>query len=110
MSLGSLLRYTGLTLGVLGSFIEHLGHQNRKKDFDDGDMVVYSGTMGDFWGVMWATSEAKEGHATNLQGPAGARRLQVGNKLAQVALKLARVGLKLAASWFQAGLSCSLWC
>ena len=35
-------------MGVLGSFMKHLGHQNRKKDVYDGDMVVYSGTIGDF--------------------------------------------------------------
>ena len=47
--------------------MKHLGHQNRKKDVYDGDMVVYSGTMGDCWGVMGAKREAKEGPATNLQ-------------------------------------------
>ena len=67
MSLGCLLRYIGVTLGVLGSFMKHLGHQNCKKDVYDGDMVVYSGTMGDCWGVMGAKREAKEGPATNLQ-------------------------------------------
>ena len=77
MSLGSLLRYIAVTLGVLGSFMKHLGHQNRKKDVYDGDMVVYSGTMGDFWGVMGAKREAKEGQATNLHLPESARRPQV---------------------------------
>ena len=46
MSLGSLLRHIGITLGVLGSFIKHLGHQKLKKDVYDGDMVAYSGIMG----------------------------------------------------------------
>ena len=57
MSLGSLLRRIGVTLGVLGSFMKRLGHQNRKKDVYDGDC----------WGVMGAKREAKEGPATNLQ-------------------------------------------
>ena len=39
---GSLLRYIEVALGVLGSFMKHLGHQNCKKDVYDGDMVVYS--------------------------------------------------------------------
>ena len=38
--------------------MKHLGHQNRKKDVYDGDMVVYSGTIGDFWGVMGTKREA----------------------------------------------------
>ena len=76
MSLGSLLRHIGVTLGVLGSFMKHLGHQNRKKDVYDGDMVVYSGTIGDFWGVMGAKREAKEGQATNLHLPESAGRPQ----------------------------------
>ena len=38
MSLGSLLRYIGVTLGVLGSFMEHLGHHNRKTIVYDGDI------------------------------------------------------------------------
>ena len=67
MSLGSLLRYIGVTLGVLGSFMKHLGRQNRKRHVYDGDMVVYSGTMGDCWRVMVAKREAKDGPATNLQ-------------------------------------------
>ena len=53
--------------------MKHLGHQNRKKDVYDGDMMVYRGTMGDFWGVMGAKREAKEGQATNLHLP-GDRR------------------------------------
>ena len=76
LNLGSLKRHIGVTLGVLGSFMKHLGHQNRKKDVYDGDMVVYSGTMGDLWGVMGAKNEAKEGQATNLHLPESARRPQ----------------------------------
>ena len=74
MSLGFLLCHIGVTLGVLGSFMNHLWHHNRKKNVYDGDMVVYSGTMGDFWGVMGAKREAKEGQATNLHLPESARR------------------------------------
>ena len=44
--MGSLLRYIGATLGVLGSVMKHLGHQNCKQDDYDGDMVAYSGIMG----------------------------------------------------------------
>ena len=36
----------------------------------------YSGTMGDFWGVLGAKREAKEGQATNLHLPETARRPQ----------------------------------
>ena len=57
--------------------MEHLGHQNRKKIVYDSDMVVYRGIMGDFWGVMGAKGEAKEGQATNLHLPETARRPQV---------------------------------
>ena len=71
MSLGSLLRYIGVTLGVLGSFMKHLGHQNREKDVYDGDMVVSSGTMGDFWGVMGAKREAKEDQGGEKGGKRG---------------------------------------
>ena len=55
--------------------MKHLGHQNRKQDVYDGDMVVYSGTMGDLWGVMGARREAKEGQATNLQAQGGRREV-----------------------------------
>ena len=58
--------------------MKHLGHQNRKKDVYDGDMVVYSGTMGDFWCVMGAKRETKEGQATNLHLPESARRVRGG--------------------------------
>ena len=44
-----------------------------KRGVYDGDMVVYSGTMGDLWGVMGAKREAKEGQATNLQAQGGRR-------------------------------------
>ena len=51
--------------------MKHLGHQNHKKDIYDGDMVVYRGTMGDFWGVMRAKREAKECPAINFQPRGG---------------------------------------
>ena len=57
--------------------MKHLGHQNRKKIVYDGDMVVYRGIMGDFWGGMGAKREAKEGQATNLHLPETAGRPQV---------------------------------
>ena len=60
--------------------MKHLGHQNRKKDVYDGYMVVFGGTMGDFWGVMGAKREAKEGQATNLHLPESARRVRGGCK------------------------------
>ena len=48
-------------MGVLGSFMEHLGHQNRKKDVYDGDiwnMTMILGhlgvTEGSFWGGFGA--------------------------------------------------------
>ena len=56
-SLGVLFTYIEVTLGVLGSFMKHLGHQNRQKDVYDGDWL----------GVMGAKREAKKGPATNLQ-------------------------------------------
>ena len=55
--------------------MKHLGHQNREKDVYDGDMVVYSGTIGYFWGVKGAKREAKEGQATNLQAHGGRREV-----------------------------------
>ena len=60
--------------------MKHLGHQNRKKDVYDGDMVVYRGIMGDFWGVMGAKREAKGGQTTNLHLPESARRVRGGRK------------------------------
>ena len=76
--MGSLLRHIGVTLGVLVSFMKHLGHQNRKKDVYDGDMVVYSGTMGHCWRVMVAKREAKDGPATNLWGHFWVMRVALG--------------------------------
>ena len=58
--------------------MKHLGHQNREKDVYDGDMVVYSGTIGYLWGAMGAKREAKEGQATNLHLPESARKVRGG--------------------------------
>ena len=54
MSLGSLLRHIGVTLGVLGSFMKHLGRQNRKNDVYDGDMLHMTVVLGPL-GVMWGS-------------------------------------------------------
>ena len=56
MSLGSLLRHIGVTLGVLGLFMKHLGHQDRKKVVYDGDMLhmtVILERSGAIWGSLW---------------------------------------------------------
>ena len=53
-SMGSLLRHIGVTLGVLGSFMKHLGHQNRKKDVYDGVMWHITNILGHL-GVMWGS-------------------------------------------------------
>ena len=45
MSLGFVLLHIGVTLGVLGSFMEHLGHQNRKK-------IVYGGDICDMMVIL----------------------------------------------------------
>ena len=73
--------------------MKHLGHQNREKNVYDGDMVVYRGTMGDFWGVIGAKREAKEGQATNLQAPESARRPRGG----------CRDGARLVQGWCRDG-------
>ena len=58
MSLGSLFRHIGLALGVLGSFMKQLGHQNRKKNVYDGTMwhitniVDIRGSCGGHSGVV----------------------------------------------------------
>ena len=70
--------------------MKHLRHQSRKKE-------VYESDFGDAWGSPGrllagkaARGEGKVGPATNLQGPAGARKLQVGSNW-----------LKLPPSWLE---------
>ena len=62
--------------------MKHLGHQSRKKEVYDGDMVVYSGIMGDFWGGNGGEKGGKRGPGDQLARPGrcreGAGRLQGG--------------------------------
>ena len=81
MSLGSLLRHIGITLGVLGSFMKHLGHQNRKKDVYDGDIWhmtmilghsgVISGHSGVALGHFGVTLVSCGGHFGHMEVPLG---------------------------------------
>ena len=59
--------------------MKHLRHQSRKKEVYESDLVMHRARLGDFWREMGQKRRGKAGPATNLQGPAGARRLQVGS-------------------------------
>ena len=70
--------------------MKHLRHQSRKKEVYESDLVMHRAPLGDFWRERGQTRRAKVGPATNLQGPAGARKLQVGSNW-----------LKLPPSWLE---------
>ena len=90
--------------------MKHLRHQSRKKEVYESDFGDASGYPGRFLARKGAKDEGESGSRDQLARPSRCKEAPSRLKLAQVAPKLARIGLKLAASWFQAGLSCSLWC
>ena len=58
--------------------MKHLRHQSRKKEVYESDLVMHRAPLGDFWRERGQKRRGKVGPATNLQGPAGARRVQGG--------------------------------
>ena len=76
--------------------MKHLRHQNRKKEVYEGDFVIHSGLLGDFWGgkgakgtdhsylrvkqELWGPTNNSEVGAGRVQGGCeeGARRARGG--------------------------------
>ena len=64
--------------------MKHLRHQSRKKELYEGDLVIHSGLLGDFWGGKGAKGEGQKRSGDQLARPGkckdGARIVQGGSR------------------------------